>query len=87
MLRFDNPFDPSKDGQNPVVDGIRFHIRESEQNKEMIIHYLTKYVTPEIGDRPLDILEFAMKNLGIADSQLTVSDEHEILDWIFEYFF
>jgi hypothetical protein len=34
MIRFDNPFDISKDGQNPFIDGIRFHIRASADNKE-----------------------------------------------------
>ena len=51
MIRFDNPFDISKDGQNPLIDGIRIHIRASADNKERIIEF-------------------------------TVSDEHDILDWI-----
>ena len=87
MVRFDNPFDPSKDGQNLIVDGVRFHIRESQQNKENIWNYILKYVQPEQGDRPLDILEYAMKCMNIPDSQLTVADEHELLDKIIEYFY
>ena len=87
MVRFDNPFDPSKDGQNPIVDGVRFHIRESQQNKENIWNYILKYVQPEQGDRPLDILEYAMKCMNISDSQLTVADEHELLDRIIGYFY
>jgi hypothetical protein len=34
MLRFENPLDPSNDGDNPVIDGIRFHIRNSVSIKE-----------------------------------------------------
>ena len=40
MVRFDNPFDISKDGQNPFIDGIRIHIRASADNKERIIEYI-----------------------------------------------
>ena len=49
MIRFDNPFDISKDGQNPFIDGIRIHIRASADNKERIIEYIKKYV-PITGD-------------------------------------
>lgn len=82
MIRFDNPFDISKDGQNPFIDGIRIHIRASADNKERIIEYIKKYV-PITGDSsPLDILKYVMEKLQILDAELTISDEHDILDWI-----
>ena len=82
MIRFDNPFNVSKDGQNPFIDGIRFHIRTSADSKERIIEYIDKYVSIIGNPSPLDILKCAMKNLQISDAELTVSDEHDILDWI-----
>ena len=82
MIRFDNPFDISKDGQNPFIDGIRFHIRASVDNKERIIEYIDKYISVTGNPSPLDILKCAMENLQISDAELTVSDEHDILDWI-----
>lgn len=82
MVKFDNPFDVSKDGQNIFVDGIRFHIRDSANNKERIIEYIQKYISISGEATPLDILEYAMEHLNISDAELTVSDEHDILDWI-----
>ena len=82
MIRFDNPFDISKDGQNPFIDGIRIHIRASADNKERIIEYIEKYVSITGDLSPLDILKCVMGNLQISDTELTVSDEHDILDWI-----
>ena len=82
MIRFDNPFDVSKDGQNSFIDGIRFHIRASADNKERIIEYIDKYVLVTGNPNPLDILRYAMENLQISDAELTVGDEHDILDWI-----
>ena len=82
MIRFDNPFDVSKDGQNPLIDSIRIHIRASADNKERIIEYIEKYVSITGDPSPLDILKCVMENLQISDAELTVSDEHDILDWI-----
>lgn len=82
MIRFDNPFDISKDGQNPFIDGIRIHIRASADNKERIIEYIEKYVSITGDPSSLDILKYVMENLQISDTELTVSDEHDILDWI-----
>ena len=79
MIRFDNPFDVSKDGQNLFIDGIRFHIRASADNKERIIEYIDKYVSITGNSSLLDILKCAMENLRISDAELTVSDEHDIL--------
>lgn len=82
MIRFDNPFDISKDGQNPLIDGIRIHIRASADNKERIIKYIEKYVSITGDPSPFDILKCVMENLQISDAELTVNDEHDILDWI-----
>ena len=82
MIRFDNPFDISKDRQNAFIDGIRIHIRASADNKERIIEYIEKYVSITGDPSPLDILKYVMENLQISDTELTVSDEHDILDWI-----
>lgn len=82
---FYNPFDISKDGRNDFIDGIRYHIRESENTKEKIKKYLKKnnfeyFYLEEY--KPLEILKDVMKILEIKDSNLTVADEHELLDWI-----
>jgi hypothetical protein len=82
MIRFDNPFDISKDGQNPLLDGIRIHIRASADNKERIIEYIEKYVSITGDPSPFDILKCVMESLQISDAELTVNDEHDILDWI-----
>ena len=82
MIRFDNPFDISKDGQNTLTDGIRIHIRASADNKERIIEYIEKYVSITGDPSPFDILKCVMENLHISDAELTVNDEHDILDWI-----
>lgn len=82
MLRFENPFDISKDGQNPFIDGIRYHIRQSDQYKEEIKYWIDQYINPENDKSNLNILNYAMSCLGIPDNELTVADEHELLDWI-----
>ena len=82
MLKFDNPFDISKDGQNPFIDGIRYHIRQSDQYKEEIKYWIDQYINPEKDMSNLNILNYAMSCLGIPDSELTIADEHELLDWI-----
>lgn len=82
MLRFDNPFDISKDGQNSFIDGIRIHIRQSDQYKQEIKYWIDQYINPENDKSNLNILNYAMSCLGIPDNELTVVDEHELLDWI-----
>lgn len=82
---FYNPFDISKDGKNSLVDGIRFHIRESEQIKEQIKEYYVnneyKYCSAEYtAQEVLD--EIMLNNLNIDLNDLTIADEHELLDWI-----
>ena len=88
MLKFDNPFDVSKDGQNPIFDGIRFHIRESEQIKEKIKSQL-QYLSFDMDyiNSPLEILEFALNECGYNLDELTVSDEHELIDEIRRRFY
>lgn len=88
MLRFDNPFDINKDGQNPISDGIRFHIRESEQIKEEIKNQL-QYLSFDMDyiNSPLEILEFALDDCGYNLDELTISDEHELIDIIKQKFY
>ena len=82
MFKFDNPFDISKDGKNTFIDGIKYHIRQSEEYKQEIKYYIDKYVNATDDDSDLDIFEYTIKQLGIPEEELTVADEHEILDWI-----
>ena len=82
---FTNPFDISKDGNNAFVDGIRYHMRESEQNKEMIKKYIEKFFIYYLDfDTSLSILKDVERVLHIDKDSLIITDEHEILDWIFE---
>ena len=85
MFRFENPLDPSKDGQNPFIDGLRFHIRNSEMLKEQIIHWIRKNEDVIYNMTTLEILKLAMNYLHISDNELTIADEHAILDWIQEW--
>ena len=92
MFRFDNPLDPSKDGMNPFIDGIRYHIRDSESIKEEVqrntelvreaIEYFTRHYVATIS--PLEILEYVLDELGYKLDDLIIADEHELLDWIRE---
>ena len=85
MVKFDNPFDISKDRQNSFIDGVRFHIRESDSCKDRIKEFIQKndfeyfYLYKMSA---LEILADAMKILNIRDDDLIISDEHELLDWI-----
>ena len=81
MLKFENPLDPSKDGQNPLIDGIRYNIRNSEMIKEMVIEKL-RWVTIQGHFSPMEILEYALDELGYKLDELTVADEHWLLDTI-----
>ena len=85
MFRFENPLDPSKDGQNPFIDGLRFHIRNSEMLNEQIIHWIRKNEDVIYNMTNLEILKLAMNYLHISDNELTIADEHAILDWIQEW--
>ena len=85
MIKFNNPFDISKDGQNPFLDGISFHIRESDLYKNKIKDFIEKNNFEYFylyGMSALSILNDAMKILNIKDDDLTIGDEHELLDWI-----
>lgn len=84
MFRFENPLDPSKDGMNPFIDGIRYHLRDSEAIKEEVIRYLHEepWNVPVAMRSSLEILEAILKNLGYKLDDLTISDEHELLDEI-----
>jgi len=83
MFRFENPLDPSKDGMNPFIDGIRFHIRNSEGIKERILSNLDYYVAiAHEDDSAMDILDRILANYRCQSDELTIADEHEILEAI-----
>ena len=72
--------------ENAMIDGIRFHIRESEQIKKEVKKYLSNIkITGEV--KPLDVLESILDNLGYNSSQLIISDEHELLEIISKFNF
>ena len=88
MFKFENPLDPSKDGQNPLIDGIRYNIRNSESIKEEILsnldYYISKYIAWEgMGpDSSEDMLDYILNQLGYNADDLIITDEHELLDVI-----
>lgn len=94
MFRFDNPLDPSKDGMNPFIDGIRYHIRDSESIKEEVqkntelvkeaIEYFKWHCYAGETLFPLDVLEYVLDELGYKLDDLIIADEHELIDWIRE---
>ncbi len=85
MFKFENPLDPSKDGINPLVDGIRYNIRNSESVKEEVLSNLNYYIAVarqyEI-DKSTDILDMILFNLGYTTDDLIIADEHYLLDEI-----
>ena len=85
MIRFENPLDPTKDGANPLIDGIRYNIRNSELIKEEIIdnmdYFTYKAAAMEL-DHPIDVLDYALASTGHDADELTISDEHELIDVI-----
>lgn len=85
MFKFENPLDPSKDGINSLVDGIRYNIRNSESIKEEVLSNLNYYIAIakqyEI-DKSTDILDMILFNLGYTTDDLIIADEHYLLDEI-----
>lgn len=83
---FFNPWNIEKDGGNDFIDGIKFHLRESDLCKDKIKNYLKdnifNYYNLYHMSTPLETLNDVMKILNIKDSDLTIADEHELLDWI-----
>lgn len=89
MFKFYNPLDPSKDGMYPLVDGIRYNIRNSEMVKEAVYENLSRVVldAPQSALSPLRVLEAVLKELNFSLDDLTIADEHELLDAIRVRFF
>jgi len=89
MIRINNPFDISKDGGNAFIDGINFHIRNSDEIKRKIINNLDYYVyvtTINMEEKtPLKILDKILNYLSIDYEELTIVDEHDILDKLRKY--
>ena len=83
---FFNPWDISKDGGNDFIDGIKYHLRESDLCKDKIKNYLKENIYYHYNlyhmPTPLEILNEVMKKLNIKEDDLTIADEHELLDWI-----
>lgn len=87
MFRIENPLDPGKDGQNPLIDGIRYHIRNSENIKEEILSNIDNYIIHYFNyigypKKASDILDYVLQNLGYVADDLIIADEHEILNCI-----
>ena len=85
MFRFENPLDPSKDGRNLFIDGIRYHIRDSLAKKEKIEDNLLRYViaAKEQGvTSALVIYDKILFDLGYKDSDIIIADEHDIIEKI-----
>ena len=83
MFRFENLLDPSKDGSNPFIDGIRFHIRNSVSIKEELIPHINYYVAcASEDDSAMDILDRMLANHNYDADDLTIGDEHELLERI-----
>ena len=83
MFKFDNPMDPTKDGNNLFIDGIRFHIRNSTILKDDIQNYIKNNYIANPFNSNLKFLEKVMQELNIDSDELTIADEHELLDWIY----
>ena len=86
MLRFENPFDISKDGQNYIIDGVRYNIRNSAIIKEEVENLFDTVYINEQNLASLEILEDMLTHLGYSLNELTISDEHELLDEIQYHF-
>ena len=82
MIRFENPMDPTKDGKNTLIDGIRFHIRNSAILVEEIKNFIDENYIYEGEDTAEDVLYGACKILNIPTNELTINDERELLVWI-----
>lgn len=85
MFKFENPLDPSKDGINPLIDGIRYNIRNSESIKEEILREFDYYVNMALYhnmEKPTDILDCILDSMGYSADNLIIADEHELLDKI-----
>lgn len=93
MFKFENPLDPSKDGQNPLIDGIRYNIRNSESIKEEIMNNSDKVMA--IIDlyqnaydtylHPTQALDLILQKFGYDADDLIIADEHELLEWIYKF--
>lgn len=80
MFRFENPLDPSKDGGNPFIDGVRFHIRNSTSIKEELMPHINYYIyCANDNDSAMDILDRMLAAHNYDADELTVGDEHELL--------
>lgn len=84
MLKFYNPLDISSDmeNDNPILQGISYNIRNSTMIKIEVLEYIHTYFIQFTQGSDLDILEYILNILGYRLDELTISDEHELLDEI-----
>lgn len=79
---FYNPFDISKDGKEPFIDGLRFHIRKSAELVETIKNFMLKYYTADEGQSARQIYLEVINYMNIDEDDLTIIDEKELVEWI-----
>lgn len=80
MFRVENPLDPSKDGINPLIDGIRYNIRNSESIKEQLLPHINYYVAiANEDDSATDILDRMLASIDATADDLIIADEHELI--------
>ena len=83
-----NPLDVSKDVyDNAIVNGLKYNIRNSEMQKERIQMFIQNniFAFETYGMSKQEILQLALEKLNIKLDELTVADEHELLDWIYRF--
>lgn len=83
-----NPLDVSKDVyDNVIVNGLKYNIRNSEMQKERIQTFIQNniFTFETYGMSRQEILQLALEKLNIKLDELTVADEHELLDWIYRF--
>lgn len=79
---FYNPFDISKDGKEPFIDGLRFHIRNSAELVETIKDFMLKHYTADEGQSARQIYLEVVNYMNIDEDDLTIGDEKELVEWI-----
>jgi len=93
MFNFHNPCDISARGDNSILDGISTNILNSLELKDLIKdalnnnkQFLIDYINNPPYPSTLFVLEYIVKSLGRSLDELTISDEHELLDYINRHF-
>ncbi len=84
MFKIYNPLDISADieNTNPILQGISYNIRNSTMIKIEALEYMHTYFIQFTAGSDLDVLEYILNILGYRLEELTIADEHELLDEI-----